>query len=127
MIWFRFVASHGEQRPLPSMVLQNGGYPNGGRHDTRNVQPTAPHEPPSRDDAGAMKNDDYLNGPHYFWIHFWCGLFFGSGLGAFVGWGLFSGWAAIATFGCIALAAAYSCGRWGDPIWHALIRIFFPR
>jgi hypothetical protein len=73
-----------------------------------------------------MKRDDYILGGHHFWIHFWCGLVFGAGLGAWIGWDLFdSRWAFIGLTAASALMIAFCCGRWGDSAWDFLMRIFF--
>lgn len=67
----------------------------------------------------AMKRDDYISGPHHFWIHFWCGLIFGAAFGARISWGLFdSGWERIALAAAVALGFAFCCGRWGDAAWE---------
>jgi hypothetical protein len=40
------------------------------------------------------KQDDYITGPHNYWVHFWCGIAFGGLLGLWIGWNLFDkGWA----------------------------------
>jgi len=68
------------------------------------------------------KQDDYIAGPHSYWIHFWCGLVFGALLGAWIGWQMFDGgWAIACTAFVTSSAVAYSCGRWGDPAWHWII------
>jgi len=67
-------------------------------------------------------SNDLWTGPHHFWTHFWCGLIFGAGLGAWTGWQMFdSGWRIVATLVVVALVLAYSCGRWGDRLWRWLI------
>ncbi len=67
-------------------------------------------------------SDDYWTGPHHFWTHFWCGLIFGAGLGAWIGWQVFeSGWATVATLAVVGLVVARSCGRYGDRFWNGLI------
>jgi hypothetical protein len=68
------------------------------------------------------KQDDYIAGPHSYWIHFWCGLVFGVFLGAWMGWNFFSsGWAIAGTAFVTSSVAAYSCGRWGDRAWHWIL------
>lgn len=67
-------------------------------------------------------HDDYFNGPHDFWVHFWCGLVFGAVLGPFIFRVIFdSAWTLGASTVVFALATAYSCGRWGDRAWHWII------
>ncbi len=66
--------------------------------------------------------NDYLTGPHDFWVHFWCGLVFGAFLGVWIfGEVLDSAWALGASTVAFALVTAYSCGRWGDRAWHWII------
>jgi hypothetical protein len=73
-----------------------------------------------------MKQDDYIVGPHHFWIHFWCGLVFGAGIGAWISSELFdSTLAFIAVTAVIALVVAYCCGRWGDPVWQRIIQVLW--
>jgi len=68
------------------------------------------------------KHDDYVSGPHSYWIHFWCGLFFGAGIGAWIGRGFFDGgWRVVATSIVLALMVACSCGRRGDRAWFWII------
>ena len=68
------------------------------------------------------KHDDYISGPHHFWIHFWSGLMFGGLLSLWCSWRLFDSTAAIfITAGVAALVIGYCCGRWGDSAWHWLI------
>jgi hypothetical protein len=72
-----------------------------------------------------MKSDNYILGSHYFWIHFWCGLVFGTGLGAGISWELFDvSWTFAISTAAIALTVAFCCGRWGDSAWHFLMQIF---
>ena len=69
-----------------------------------------------------MKQGDYVSGPHYYWVHFWCGLVFGAGMGLGLGWNCFeSSWAIAATSVLAAAATAYSCGRWGETAWDWII------
>ena len=35
------------------------------------------------------KHDDYIAGPHHFWIHFWCGLVFGGVVCTWISWSFF--------------------------------------
>ncbi|MBA2732284.1 MAG: hypothetical protein H0U54_05280 [Acidobacteria bacterium] len=71
------------------------------------------------------KHEDYISGPHHFWMHFWFGLVFGGALGAWLGWQLFESAVFILPIaGATALAIAYCCGRWGDSVWHWLIEWF---
>jgi hypothetical protein len=68
------------------------------------------------------KQDDYIAGSHHSGIHFWCGLVFGGGIGAWVGWSLFDGgWGMAVTAMVISLTFACSCGRWGDRAWQWLL------
>jgi len=68
------------------------------------------------------KQDDYIAGAHHYWTHFWCGLIFGGGVGAWIGWGLFDGgWPLALTAVVVAVATAYSSGRWGDRAWQWMI------
>jgi hypothetical protein len=66
-----------------------------------------------------MKKDDYLLGGHHRWVHFWCGLVFGAGLGAWIGWGLFNtAWDVAAIAAATGLVFGLCCGRWGDSAWQ---------
>ncbi len=66
--------------------------------------------------------DDYVAGPHHFWLHFCCGLVFGAGLGwAFGSWLFDGGWRAIVVAAVVAVGVAYSCGRWGDRAWRWIL------
>jgi hypothetical protein len=68
------------------------------------------------------QHDEYIAGPHSYWVHFWCGIVFGALLGLWIGWNLFEqGWAIPATSLATALAIGYSCGRWGDGAWQWVI------
>jgi len=74
--------------------------------------------------GSSVKNDDYMVGPHRFWIHFWCGLVLGAGIGAGIGFGTFGGgWSAIVILVSVALVVAYSCGHWGDTAWQWIIEM----
>jgi hypothetical protein len=69
------------------------------------------------------KHDDYISGPHHFWIHFWCGLLFGGLVSAWISWQFFETRALIlVSTGIAAPVIAYCCGRWGDSAWHWLIQ-----
>ena len=69
------------------------------------------------------QQDDYIAGPHHYWIHFWCGLVFGACIGVLIAWRMFDeGWSITVTSAVVALAVAISCGRWGDRAWHWIIR-----
>jgi hypothetical protein len=68
------------------------------------------------------KHDDYISGPHHFWIHFWCGLVFGAIVSTWVSCSLFESTPIILiTAGPGALVIAYCCGRWGDSAWQWLL------
>jgi hypothetical protein len=68
-----------------------------------------------------MKRDDYISGGHHFWVHFWCGLIVGAGLGAWISSGIFDHRLAfIASTAGLAVTFAYCCGRWGDSMWSLL-------
>jgi hypothetical protein len=65
------------------------------------------------------QHDDYIAGPHHYWIHFWCGLVFGAGAGAWIGSEIFdSGWLVLITTIIAASGTALMCGRWGDRGWY---------
>jgi len=69
-----------------------------------------------------MKND-YVAGPHHYWTHFWCGLFFGAAVGVWLGWQAFdSGWLVIAAAIAASISTAFLCGHWGDQAWHWLLQ-----
>ena len=56
--------------------------------------------------------NDYGTRPHRFWTHLWCGLIFGTGLGAWIDWQMFeSGSRIVAALAVVALVVAYSSGR----------------
>jgi hypothetical protein len=68
------------------------------------------------------KKDDYIAGSHHYWTHFFCGLVFGAGMGAWMGWHWFdSREAIVGTTAVVSLVVALSCGRWGDPAWQWII------
>ena len=70
------------------------------------------------------KHDDYVSGPHDYWIHFWWGLAFGAGIGAWIDWRWFDGgWRGAPALIVVALAAAYACGRWGDRAWQMILAL----
>ncbi len=72
------------------------------------------------------KHDDYIAGPHHYWIHFWCGLVCGAGVGAWRAWigsQIFAaGWLLVVAAIVFSLGTAYSCGRWGDRAWHWILQ-----
>jgi hypothetical protein len=69
------------------------------------------------------RREDYVAGSHDYWIHFWCGFFFGAALGVWIGAELFSnGWGLAASSVVSAGLTAYSCGRWGDDAWKWVIK-----
>ena len=67
------------------------------------------------------QKDDYISGPHNYWVHFVCGFAFG----VFVG-GLFARWLVGSVLAIIAgavvggLSFGLSCGKWGDRAWKAI-------
>ena len=68
-------------------------------------------------------DDDYISGPHHYWTHFYCGLVYGGGWGAWIGWNSTSGgWQFVTTVIVVALVVALACGRWGNRVWHWLLR-----
>jgi hypothetical protein len=68
------------------------------------------------------KHDDYIAGPHSYWMHFWCGFVFGAGAGAWAGWQIFeSGWPVVVTGIVVSLGTAFICGRWGDRGWQRVL------
>jgi hypothetical protein len=72
------------------------------------------------------RRDDYIAGPHNYWVHFWCGLVFGAILGTWLGWQTFtSGWLVAAAALLTSPVVAFACGRWGDPVWHWIISRLF--
>lgn len=71
-----------------------------------------------------MKADSYWTGRH-FWVHFWCGLLVGGGLGAWISWGIFaSPWACAGLAITIAVVFALCAAKWGDPCWHWVLRLW---
>lgn len=69
------------------------------------------------------KHDDYVAGPHSYWIHFGCGLVFGAVAGAWIGWQIFdSGGLVVVTALGISLVTALTCGRWGDQGWQWVLQ-----
>ncbi len=67
------------------------------------------------------KHDDYISGPHHYWIHFGAGLVFGAGPGlSIAGWLGLAGWHAFGVVAAIALGFAYSCGQWGEVAWKKI-------
>ncbi len=78
--------------------------------------------------ALAMKEqDDYVSGPHHYWIHFGFGAIFGAGIGVCIGWWDFdwTGWRLAAGVAAASIVVAYCCGRWGDRAWEWLIERFW--
>jgi hypothetical protein len=70
-----------------------------------------------------MTNDGYINGPHNFWVHFICGIVFGSLISGLVSIQIFEspGFIVVSTISG-ALVIGYSCARWGDTAWHWFLR-----
>ena len=65
-----------------------------------------------------MSDDDYSDGKN-FWIHFWCGLVIGAGVGVWISSGIFeNGLAILGLAAAIALLFALCAGKWGDPFWY---------
>jgi hypothetical protein len=82
-------------------------------------------EPGRRHFFSDVKRNDYVSGPHSFWIHFVCGLIAGAGLAAWFGWRLFdSRWVFAGLVALSAVITAYCCGRWGDSAWEWLVEVF---
>ncbi len=68
------------------------------------------------------QHDDYLAGPHSYWIQFGFGLCFGAGAGYWVGTGFLSSLALVGFVAASALSCAWLCGRWGQTAWQAIAR-----
>jgi hypothetical protein len=67
------------------------------------------------------KHDDYVSGPHDYWIHFVSGGVFGAGVGAWIGGGLFGGALAIALGAAIfGIGFGFWCGKWGEGAWKSI-------
>jgi hypothetical protein len=72
------------------------------------------------------QGDDYVTGPHSFWIHFFCGLVFGTAVGAVIGWQFFNSVRCIAATALIAGGSmGWSAGRWGDRAWEEALNLVF--
>lgn len=70
-----------------------------------------------------QKHDDYIAGPHRYWIHFWCGLAFGAMVGGWISWRLFAHWGCVLLVtGGISIVTAYCSGRWGEAAWEWIIK-----
>jgi hypothetical protein len=68
------------------------------------------------------QKDDYIAGPHSYWVHFGCGFFFGAFVGGSIGWQIFhNGWLMGGAALVAGSVAASACGRWGDSAWHEII------
>jgi hypothetical protein len=68
------------------------------------------------------KQDDYIERPHSYWIHFWWGVDIGALRGLRIGWKpLERGRAASARSGPLSLGIRLACGRWGDTAWRWVI------
>lgn len=67
------------------------------------------------------QHEDYVAGPHRYWLHFFAGL----GYGGLLGWWAATRWLSegsyqlIATV-LIALGVAFFAGRWGDIAWSRI-------
>ena len=80
----------------------------------------------ARSQARTMGGDDYISGPHNFWIHFVCGLVVGAGLGGWWGSLLFqASWGVLGSSVALALIMAYLSGRWGDRFWRCVLKYWF--
>lgn len=67
------------------------------------------------------QHDDDVSGPHRSRLHFFAGLVFGAFLGGYWFGDLFeNGRVAAAVIGCVSLATAFFCGRWGEPAWRRI-------
>jgi uncharacterized membrane protein YoaK (UPF0700 family) len=68
------------------------------------------------------REDDYVSGPHDYWIHFWCGLTAGAFAGLWLGWRWFHNWEMWLV--SILVSAIFAClsGRWGDKFWTRLLK-----
>jgi hypothetical protein len=80
------------------------------------------------------QHDDYIAGPHSYWLQFGFGLCFGAGAGYWIGAGFFSSlvWLGLAVV-LSALGCAWFCGRWGQAAWQVIAhwlahwwRLFIP-
>lgn len=67
------------------------------------------------------KHDDYVSGPHSYWIHFLAGLIAGALLGCYLFWNL-SGSAVVDLLAIIITASVFAavCGRWGERAWNRI-------
>jgi uncharacterized membrane protein len=67
------------------------------------------------------QRDDYISGPHNYWVHFVCGFIFGALVGAWFGRWLFGGLLA-SIIGAVLSGFCFgiSCGNWGDRAWKAI-------
>ena len=70
-----------------------------------------------------MTNDEYVNGPHNFWMHFLCGFVFGAVISGLLSRQLFER-PEFLVMGTLvgAFVIAYCCARWADSAWHWLLR-----
>ena len=67
------------------------------------------------------KHDDYVSGPHSYWLQFSVGLVFGGLVGSYWIGDLFENMAiALSVTGVIAVGTALFCGRWGEAAWNSL-------
>ena len=67
------------------------------------------------------QHEDYISGPHKYWIHF----FGGFGLGALLGWWFFRGFFEKTALNFLAIAITaislgFFCGRWGESAWRRI-------
>ena len=69
--------------------------------------------------------DDYISGPHNYWVHFIFGFVFGAFFGGWFGGWLIGGILAVMTGtltgGC---CVGLSCAKWGDRAWKAILNRF---
>lgn len=120
----------GLSRCAPSSLRSEPTYPEGVDKKAGADMLGISHVGRRRDDFehGMKQEDDYVDGPHHYWIHYWCGLIFGAFIGIWTGREVFDGgWALGVATTVIALVVAWSCGRWGDRAWRWIIDLLWSR
>ncbi len=71
------------------------------------------------------KRDDYISGPHHYWLHFICGCVFGAFVGAsLIGWLSDSSIVTWIGAGIGGLSFGLFCGRWGERGWKSVSEWF---